>query len=141
MTDKLGLTHPYLAFIIDYIMSDGHLSAPSPVCLKCDCLALNQQSFLVSHHPTTMTSLLSRTDSLHLDPDAALLEALTFSPLPMKKDSFRRRHAELDTILLAAAAASGPNVTRNHYAHDFLPGTPLPKAEGAWDWSDRKSVV
>jgi GTP cyclohydrolase II len=82
-----------------------------------------------------MTSLLSRTDSLHLDPDAALLEALTFSSLPMKKDSFRRRHAELDTILLAAAAASGPNVTRNHYAHDFLPGTALPKPEGAWDWS------
>ena len=88
-----------------------------------------------------MTSLLSRTDSLHHDPDAALLEALTFSSLPMQKDSFRRRHAELDTILLAAAAASGPNVTRNHYAHDFLPGTTLPKAEGAWDRSKWDGAV
>lgn len=83
-----------------------------------------------------MTSLLTRTpDGLHLDPDVALLEALTFPTLPMKKDSFRRRHAELDPLLLAAAVASGPNVTRNHYAHDFLPGVPLPKADGAWDWS------
>ena len=89
-----------------------------------------------------MTSLFSRTaDGLHVDPDAALLEALTFSPLPMKRDSFQRRHAELDSILLAAAAASGPNVTRNHYAHDFLPGTALPKAEGARDWSKRDGAV
>ena len=79
-----------------------------------------------------MTSLLTRTaDGLHVDPDAALLEALT-SPT---KDSFRRRHAELDPLLLAAATASSPNVTRNHYAHDFFPGVALPKAEGAWDWS------
>ena len=89
-----------------------------------------------------MTSLLSRqADGLHVDPDAALLEALTFSPLPMTRDSFQRRHAELDSILLAAAAASGPNVTRNHYAHDFLPGTALPKAEGARDWSKRDGAV
>ena len=83
-----------------------------------------------------MTSLLTRTtDSLHVDPDVALLEALTSPTLKISKDSFRRRDAELDPLLLAAAAASGPNVTRNHYAHDFLPGVALPKAEGAWDWS------
>jgi GTP cyclohydrolase II len=79
-----------------------------------------------------MTSLLTRTtDGLHVDPDAALLEALTYPA----KDSFRRRHAELDPLLLAAATASSPNVTRNHYAHDFFPGIALPRAEGAWDWS------
>lgn len=80
-----------------------------------------------------MTSLLTRTaDGLHIDTDAALLEALTYP----KKDSFRRRDAELDPLLLAAATASSPNVTRNHYAHDFFPGIALPKAEGAWDWSN-----
>jgi len=83
-----------------------------------------------------MTSLLTRTaDGLHLDPDLALLDALTSPSLPLKKDKFRRRDAELDPLLLAAAAASGPNVTRNHYAHDFFPGVALPRAEGAWDWS------
>ena len=83
-----------------------------------------------------MTSLLTRTqDGLHVDPDAALLEALTYPTFPTTKDSFRRRHAELDPLLLAAATASSPNVTRNHYAHDFFPGVALPKAEGAWDWT------
>ncbi|KAI9467160.1 cyclohydrolase [Lactarius psammicola] len=83
-----------------------------------------------------MTSLLTRTaDGLQLDPDLALLEALTSPSLPLRKVNFRRRDAELDPLLLAAAAASGPNVTRNHYAHDFFPGVGLPKAEGAWDWS------
>ncbi|KAI9447893.1 cyclohydrolase [Lactarius indigo] len=83
-----------------------------------------------------MTSLLTRTaDGIQLDPDLALLEALTSPSLPLKRDKFRRRDAELDPLLLAAAAASGPNVTRNHYAHDFFPGVGLPKAEGAWDWS------
>ena len=83
-----------------------------------------------------MTSLLTRSpDSLHVDPDLALLEALTSPTLKVTKDSFRRRDAELDPLLLAAAAASDPNVTRNHYTHDFFPGVALPKAEGVWDWS------
>ncbi|KAI0268112.1 GTP cyclohydrolase II-domain-containing protein [Gloeopeniophorella convolvens] len=83
-----------------------------------------------------MPSLLTRTaDGLQLDPDAALLEALTAPTLTLKKDSFRRRDAELDPLLLAAAAASGPHATRNHYTHDFFPGVALPRAEGAWDWS------
>ena len=86
--------------------------------------------------PPLMTSLLTRTaDGLHLDPDLALLDALTSPSLPLKHDNFRRRDAELDPLLLAAATASGPNVTRNHYAHDFFPGVALPTAEGAWDWS------
>jgi GTP cyclohydrolase II len=37
--------------------------------------------------------------------------------------------------MLAAALASGPHVTRNHYHHDFFPGVMMPQAEGAWDWS------
>ena len=83
-----------------------------------------------------MTSLLTRSpDPLYVDPDLALLEALTSPALKMSKDSFRRRDAELDPLLLAAATASSPNVTRNHYAHDFFPGIALPRAEGAWDWS------
>jgi GTP cyclohydrolase II len=83
-----------------------------------------------------MTTLLTRTaDGLHLDSDLALLETLTSPTLKISKDSFRHRHDELDPLLLAAATASSPNVTRNHYAHDFLPGVALPKAEGSWDWS------
>ncbi|TFY82848.1 hypothetical protein EWM64_g1153 [Hericium alpestre] len=69
-----------------------------------------------------------------LDADQALFDALTAPTLP-KADAFMRRDAELDPLLLAAAAASGPHVTRNHYHHDFFPGVMLPKAEGAWDWS------
>ncbi|KAI0053732.1 hypothetical protein FA95DRAFT_1552240 [Auriscalpium vulgare] len=78
---------------------------------------------------------LTRTDDGHIDPDLALLEALTAPTLPPLKSSLRRRDAELDPLLLAAAASSGPNATRNHYHHDFFPGVALPKAEGAWDWT------
>jgi GTP cyclohydrolase II len=85
-----------------------------------------------------MTTLLTRSaDGLHVDSDLALLEALTSPTLKISKDSFsfRHRHDELDPLLLAAATTSSPNVTRNHYAHDFLPGVALPKGEGSWDWS------
>jgi GTP cyclohydrolase II len=54
------------------------------------------------------------------------------------KAGFARRDAALDPLLLAAAAASGPNVTRNHYHHDFFPGVMLPQAEGALDWTKWK---
>lgn len=67
--------------------------------------------------------------------DAALLEMLTAPTPPNLKPSFARRDAALDPLLLAAAAASGPNVTRNHYHHDFFPGVMVPQAEGAWDWT------
>lgn len=72
--------------------------------------------------------------------DAALLDLLT-GPNPQAARSFVRRDAVLDPLLLAAAAASGPHVTRNHYHHDFFPGVMLPKAEGAWDWTKFSSDV
>ena len=46
-----------------------------------------------------------------------------------------RRDTALDPLLIAAAAASGPHITRNHYHHDFFPGVMLPKTEGSWDWT------
>jgi len=67
--------------------------------------------------------------------DDTLLQVLT-GPDPQKaKTAFARRDAALDPLLIAAAAASGPHVTRNHYHHDFFPGVMLPQAEGAWDWT------
>lgn len=70
------------------------------------------------------------------DADAALLDVLTApQPLVLPKTAFARRDAALDPLLMAAALASGPQVTRNHYTHDFFPGVMLPKAEGAWDWT------
>ena len=85
------------------------------------------------------TTFLTRTDNgLQIDSDLALLDALTGLELPDVKAGFRRRDAELDPLLLAATAASGPNVTRNHYHHDFFPGVMLPKAEGSWDWTKWK---
>lgn len=66
-------------------------------------------------------------------PDAALLELLT-GPNPQAAKSFARRDATLDPLLLAIATAS-PQVTRNHYHHDFFPGVMMPQAEGAWDWT------
>ncbi|KAJ7241924.1 GTP cyclohydrolase II-domain-containing protein [Mycena haematopus] len=66
--------------------------------------------------------------------DAALLELLT-APVPPKQTKFSRRDAALDPLMIAAAAASGPHVTRNHYHHDFFPGVMLPQHEGSWDWS------
>ncbi|KAL1680799.1 GTP cyclohydrolase II-domain-containing protein [Schizophyllum commune] len=75
--------------------------------------------------------------------DAALLDFLTGPANPAEVRSRRslpRRDAELDPLLLAAAASVGPHVTRNHYAHDFFPGVALPQAEGAWDWSKWKGA-
>ena len=71
---------------------------------------------------------------VHHQSDVALLEMLTAPTPPNLKPSFVRRDAALDPLLLAAAAASGPNVTRNHYHHDFFPGVMVPQAEGSWDW-------
>ncbi|GLB34031.1 putative GTP cyclohydrolase II [Lyophyllum shimeji] len=67
--------------------------------------------------------------------DAALLDILTAPAKPSPKAVFARRDAALDPLLIAAAAASGPNVTRNHYHHDFFPAVMLPKHEGSWDWT------
>ncbi|KAF8213842.1 cyclohydrolase [Mycena galopus ATCC 62051] len=67
--------------------------------------------------------------------DAALLELLTAPVPPKPQTKFSRRDAALDPLMIAAAAASGPHVTRNHYHHDFFPGVMLPQHEGSWDWS------
>lgn len=72
------------------------------------------------------------SDDLHFDD--ALLDMLTGPVVPNPK-AFARRDAALDPLLIAAAAASGPNVTRNHYHHDFFPGVVLPQDEGSWDWT------
>lgn len=53
-----------------------------------------------------------------------------------KKTILPRRDAALDPLLLAAAQASGPHVTRNHYHHDFFPGVTIPTSEGSWDWTN-----
>ncbi|KAI0353031.1 hypothetical protein OH77DRAFT_1383722, partial [Trametes cingulata] len=71
--------------------------------------------------------------------DLALLDMLT-APAPpspadlKKKHAYKRRDADLDPLLLAAAASYG-HVTRNHYAHDFFPAVGDPRAEGAYDWT------
>ncbi|TFK43666.1 GTP cyclohydrolase II-domain-containing protein [Crucibulum laeve] len=67
--------------------------------------------------------------------DDALLEILSAPLPPTPKSGFARRDAALDPLLIAAAAASGPHVTRNHYHHDFFPGVMLPQSEGSWDWT------
>ncbi|KAJ3786579.1 GTP cyclohydrolase II-domain-containing protein [Lentinula aff. detonsa] len=67
--------------------------------------------------------------------DAALLDILTGPDRPTAKTVLPRRDAALDPLLIAAASASGPHVTRNHYQHDFFPGVMLPKSEGSWDWT------
>lgn len=76
----------------------------------------------------------SPSDHSDIQSDAALLDMLTGPAVPTLK-TFERRDAALDPLLIAAAAASGPNVTRNHYHHDFFPGVVLPQFEGSWDWT------
>ncbi|KAF9076984.1 GTP cyclohydrolase II-domain-containing protein [Rhodocollybia butyracea] len=60
---------------------------------------------------------------------------LTGPDRPTHKTLLPRRDAALDPLLIAAACASGPHVTRNHYQHDFFPGVMLPQDEGSWDWT------
>jgi GTP cyclohydrolase II len=67
--------------------------------------------------------------------DLALLDILTATPTPSPKAASSKRDSALDPLLLAAVAASGPNITRNHYHHDFFPGVMMPQAEGSWDWT------
>lgn len=67
--------------------------------------------------------------------DLALLDFLTSPDLPVAKHGIKRRDADLDPLMLAAVYSSGPQVTRNHYAHDFFPAVGDPRAEGAYDWT------
>lgn len=70
-----------------------------------------------------------------LEDDLALLDLLTAPAPPVLNGRYKRRDSELDPLMLAAACASGPHVTRNHYAHDFFPAVGDPQAEGAYDWT------
>ncbi len=70
--------------------------------------------------------------------DDALLDILTGSDPNAIKKTFARRDAVLDPLLLAVAAASGPQITRHHYQHDFFPGVMIPQAEGSWNWKNYK---
>ncbi|KAH8094834.1 GTP cyclohydrolase II-domain-containing protein [Cristinia sonorae] len=70
-----------------------------------------------------------------LEEDLALLDMLTAPSPPVFTGRYKRRDSELDPLMIAAAAASGPHVTRNHYAHDFYPAVGDPLAEGAYDWT------
>jgi len=71
--------------------------------------------------------------------DNALLDALTSPTLTTR--SLPRRDAALDPLLIAAAAASGPHVTRNHYIHDFFPGASHLSEDMTWDASAPKRVI
>ncbi|KAJ7167491.1 GTP cyclohydrolase II-domain-containing protein [Mycena filopes] len=48
---------------------------------------------------------------------------------------FDRRDAALDPLMIAAAAASGPHITRNHYHHEFFPGAMLHQHDSSKDWA------
>lgn len=67
--------------------------------------------------------------------DLELLDILTGPSPPVLQKRLPRRDADLDPLLLAAAASSGPHVTRNHYAHDFFPGVVDPREESSYDWT------
>ena len=67
---------------------------------------------------TTAQQTSAHFDSVTPD-DLQLLEALTGPKVP--RQSFSRREAPFDPLLFAAAAASGPHVTRHHYHHNFFP--------------------
>ncbi|OJA19332.1 hypothetical protein AZE42_00446 [Rhizopogon vesiculosus] len=73
-----------------------------------------------SFYPTTSSPLLAESD-------AALLDLLT-TPQWQGKLKFSRRDAALDPLMLAAASASS-RTTRNHYQHDFFPGTAAESTE------------
>ncbi|CAE6523150.1 unnamed protein product [Rhizoctonia solani] len=64
---------------------------------------------------TTVQSHFETVTSSDLD----MLDALTGPTIPQQ--SFSRRDAPFDPLLLAAAASTGPHMTRHHYHHDFYP--------------------
>ena len=76
---------------------------------------------------------------LDIEAELSVLNLLTQdSPVPkelQQTKKIKRRDTELDPLILAAAFASGPHVTRHHYSHDFFPAVGDPRAEGAWDWT------
>lgn len=75
---------------------------------------------------------------LEIETQVNVLPLIQGSPIPKaqsKPKKIKRRDTELDPLILAAAFASGPHVTRHHHSHDFFPAVGDPRAEGAWDWS------
>ncbi|CAE6481734.1 unnamed protein product [Rhizoctonia solani] len=68
-------------------------------------------------------SIMATTARSHFETvtssDLDMLDALTGPTVP--RQSFRRRDAPFDPLLLAAAASTGPHMTRHHYHHDFYP--------------------
>ena len=77
--------------------------------------------------------------ALDIEAELNVLTLLTQdSPIPKQPQQpkkIKKRDSELEPLILAAAFASGPHVTRNHYSHDFFPAVADPRAEGAWDWT------
>jgi len=76
---------------------------------------------------------------LDIEAELSVLTLLTQdSPVPNEQKQpkkIKKRDSELDPLILAAAFASGPHVTRHHHSHDFFPAVGDPRAEGAWDWT------
>ena len=115
-----------------------------------DRLSLYQQLFFFSLpiNPLPAHSLLHflplvfsivTMPGLDIEAELGVLTLLT-QDLPISKEQqqtkkIKRRDAELDPLILAAAFASGPHVTRHHNSHDFFPAVGDPRAEGAWDWT------
>jgi len=76
--------------------------------------------------------------SLDIEAELGVLTLLTQDSPILKEQQpkkIKRRDAELDPLILAAAFASGPHVTRHHHSHDLFPAVGDPRAEGAWDWT------
>ena len=76
--------------------------------------------------------------ALDIEAEPKALALLTQDPSIPKRPQpkkIKKRDSELEPLILAAALASGPHVTRNHYSHDFFPAVADPRAEGAWDWT------
>lgn len=100
----------------------------SPSSLSVHAAPLASHVAMPSHH-----------DMNGIDADLALLDLLTAPDFPAPQKGFKRRDADLDPLMLAAVFSSGPQVTRNHYAHDFFPAVGDPRAEGAYDWTKWKA--
>lgn len=57
-----------------------------------------------------------------------------------KEMLIEREAAALDPLVLAAAIASGPHISRHHYHHSFFPSAEDIEAH-SWVWSDGQRVV
>lgn len=106
-----------------------YTSTPYSICLY---LLTYSPSLGLFDHTMILANELALDQAIS---DLELLDILTAPSPPVLKKRLPRRDADLDPLLLAAAAASGPHVTRNHYAHDFFPGVVDPCEESSYDWT------